>query len=245
LLKEIEIHYDKRYATLKKRLFMFGVFSTLSVFASNWVTFFLVEVPLANMFAEGFNLFTAFIDFLIPTAIMFGLVAVIRPPKPINKKQVLEAVEQFMYKGEKIRYYEVKAGPHRRPVVTFVLAIFSFMLTVGILGGIGWVFWIAGLPITSVFFDTFTIALTVFAAVTIRNKSKELTVGDRSSITEFLLDMLSVPVAKLGSFLASKWKEYNIIAFVFTFLIETPFVVVVDLIEQWSQFLKDRRSELR
>ena len=56
----------------------------------------------------------------------------------------------------------------------------------GVLGGTGYIFYIAKLPITSVIFDTFTIALTFFAAVLIRNKSKELTVDDSSSIFEFL-----------------------------------------------------------
>ena len=67
---------------------------------------------------------------------------------------------------------------------------------------------------------------------------------DRSSIWEFLLDMISVPIARVGSFLAAKWKEYNIIAILFTFLIETPMVVVFDFIENWSQYIKERRSEL-
>jgi hypothetical protein len=243
--KDIESFYDKRYATLKKRLFTLGAFSTLSVFASNWATFYFVEVPLANIFAEGFSLFTAFIDFLVPTAVMFALVSIIRPPKAVNKKRVLDAIGHFVYGDGKVQYFDVRVKQPHRPIASVIITITYTALTIAVLSGIAWVFWVARLPITSVIFDTFTIALTVFAAVTIRNKSKELSVGDRASISEFFLDMLSVPIAKLGSLLASKWKEYNIIAFVFTFLIETPFVAAVGLIEQWSQFLKDKRDELR
>ena len=57
--------------------------------------------------------------------------------------------------------------------------------------------------------------------------------------------MISVPIAKIGSVFAAKWKEYNVVAFLFTFIIETPFAVIVDLIEQWSLFLKERRAEIR
>ncbi|MFZ5845695.1 MAG: hypothetical protein ACOY0S_04500 [Patescibacteria group bacterium] len=243
-LQEIERFYDKRFSSLKKRLLNLGIFSTLSVFASNWTTFFLVEVPLANVFAEGFNFWTALTDFVVPTAVMFFLVMIIRPPKPENKKRVIEAVESFNYLGHPIRYYDVRAVRPRRPIMNFMIGIFYLTMITAVLGAVAWVFWFARLPITSVIFDTFTIALTVFAAVTIRNKSKELTVGERTSLVEFFLDMISVPVAKLGSFLAAKWKEYNIIAFFFTFLIETPFTKVVDVIESWSQFLKERRAEL-
>lgn len=244
LLKEIEVHYDNRYSTLKKRLFRLAIFSTLSVFASNWFTFYLVEVPLANVFAEGFNLFTAFIDFAIPTAVMFFLVAIIRPPPAANKQHVLAAVNNFVYQGGDISYYEVRAKAPRRPIVNMFIASIYTAITILLFSGVAWVFWIAGLPITSVIFDTATIALTVFAAVIIRNKAKELTVGEKTSVVEFILDMVSVPVAKIGSLLASKWKEYNIVAFIFTFLIETPFAKIIDLIEQWSQFIRERRAEL-
>lgn len=63
--------YDKRHKSLKNRLFRLGAFSTLSVFLSNWVTFYLFEVPLAKLFYEGFSLKAAIVDFTIPTLVMF------------------------------------------------------------------------------------------------------------------------------------------------------------------------------
>jgi hypothetical protein len=95
-----------------------------------------------------------------------------------------------------------------------------------------------------VVFDTFTIALTVFAAVTIKNKSRELNVDEQSSVQDFLLDIISVPIAKVGSILAAKWKEYNVIAIFFNFVVETPFALILNFIQGWSEFIKERRSEL-
>ncbi len=243
-LTKIGEYYDKRFATLKKRLFRLAVFSTLSVFASNWVTFYLFEVPLASVFGEGFSLFTAFIDFLVPTAVMFFLVAIIRPPPKGNREAVLLAVAQFVYAGHSVNFSEIIVRGPRRPIMGTAIATVFTATTVLLFYAVGWVFMVAGLPISSVIFDTFTIALTVFAAVTIRNKAKELTVGDKISVTEFALDMISVPMARIGSLLAKKWKEYNIVAFFFTFLIEAPFAKVIDVVEQWSQFIKERRAEL-
>lgn len=244
LTKRATEAYDKRYKTLKTRLVRLAIFSTLSVFLSNWVTFYIIEVPLAEFFYEGFNLFTAFIDFLIPTVLMFVMVAIIRPPPDANIKRVLATLYQFAYEDEKKPLYEVRMKKRRNAFFTFIVAVLYFTMMFAVLGSIGYIFYFFKLPITSVAFDTFTIALTIFAAVLIRNKARELSVDDRTSFWEFILDMFSVPVAKIGEFLARKWKEYNIIAILFTFLIETPFVVVVDFIENWSQYLKERRSEL-
>ncbi len=236
--------YDKRYLSLKSRLMRLAIFSTLSVFLSNWATFFIVEIPLASIFYEGFNLFTTIIDFVVPTAVMFALVSIIRPPPAENITRVLTAVYQFVYADEKTKLYDVYLKRKRNSMFMLVVGILYLFMMFGVLGGVGYVFYIARLPITSVIFDTFTIALTFFAAVGIRNKSKELSVDDKASVWEFLLDMLSVPIARVGSVLAAKWKEYNIIAIVFTFLIETPLIVVFDFIENWSQYLKERRAEL-
>lgn len=236
--------YDKRYVSLKSRLMRLAIFSTLSVFLSNWVTFFIVEVPMAAWFYEGFNVFTAIIDFVVPTSVMFALVSIIRPPTSQNRTIVMNAAYQFVYENEKKKLYDVYLNRRSNPFFKLIMSFMYSIMMVGVLFGIGYVFYIARLPITSVIFDTFTIALTFFAAVLIRNKAKELSVDDRSSVWEFLLDMISVPIARVGSVLAAKWKEYNIIAILFTFLIETPMVVVFDFVENWSQYLKERKSEL-
>jgi len=244
LSEEITTAYNKRYLSLKSRLFRLAIFSTLSVFLSNWVTFFIVEIPLASLFYEGFNLFTTIIDFVVPSVVMFALVSIIRPPPAENLGRVLTAVYQFIYADEKKKLYDVYLVQRRNPMFKLIVGILYLVMMFGVLGGVGYVFYIAKLPITSVIFDTFTIALTFFAAVGIRNKSKELSVDDKTPVWEFFLDMLSVPIARIGAILAAKWKEYNIIAILFTFLIETPMVVVFDFIENWSQYLKDRRAEL-
>jgi len=236
--------YNKRYLSLKSRLIRLAIFSTLSVFLSNWVTFFIIEVPMASWLYEGFNLFTAIIDFVIPTAVMFALVSIIRPPPESNCERVLSFVYQFVYDDEKVKLYDVLMKQRRNRVFALIMLLMYLTMMFGVLGFVGYVFYIAGLPITSVVFDTFTIALTFFAAAGIRNKSKELSVDDRTGIWEFLLDMISVPIAKVGEILAKKWKEYNIVAILFTFLIETPMIVVLDFIGNWSQYLKERRAEL-
>jgi len=244
LLTKFGLYYDKRYQTLKKRLLRYGIFSTLSVFLSNGFTFFLVEIPLAEIFYEGFNLFTTLIDFIVPSTVMFLLVSFIRPPPSKNKDLVLNTMLDFVYEDRKVEYIEIYAHKKKHPILMSIVGFFYITLTIITFYFVAWIFYIAKLPITSIIFDTLTIAVTIFAAVLVRNKSKELTVDDKTHSWDFILDMISVPVAKIGSFLANKWKQYNIFTIFFNFVIETPFALFLDLIESWSQFLKERRSEL-
>jgi ligand-binding SRPBCC domain-containing protein len=89
-----------------------------------------------------------------------------------------------------------------------------------------------------------TIALNVFAALVIRNKAKEITVEEKSSFWEFFLDVLSIPMAQIGNWLARKWREYNVVSVFFNVVIEMPFITVIEFIEDWRNFLKERKAEI-
>ena len=245
LIKLITSSYEKRYKTLKTRLFRLAVFSTLSVFLSNWFTFFLIEVPLARLFYEGFNFAAAAVDFLVPTAVMFFLVVIIKPPKQENIKKVIPTTLGFVYKDEKQEHYEIRIQESKSSIFRVVLMSVYIWTILLVLMGIAYILYAAKLPITSVIFDTFTIALTVFAAVVIKNKSRELNVDEHTNVQDFLLDIVAVPVAKVGSILARKWKEYNLVAIFFNFIVETPLAFVLDFIQGWSEFIKEKRAELR
>lgn len=244
-IKHITKTYEKRYKTLKRRLFRLAIFSTLSVFLSNWFTFFIVEVPLAKLFYEKFNLFAATVDFIAPTALMFLLVILIRPPRKDNVDRVITAALGFVYKEERADRYQIRITTQRMTFVRILLMTIYIYTVLMVFAGIAYGFYIASLPITSVIFDTFTIALTVYAAVIIKNKAREINVDQSVGFFDFVMDALTLPIAKVGSFFAAKWKEYNIVAILFNFIVETPFVAILDFIQEWSEFLRERRAELR
>lgn len=245
LTNAITTAYNKRYKTLKRRLFRLAVFSTLSVFLSNWFTFFIVEVPLAQLFYEKFNLFAAIADFLIPTFLMFFLVVIIRPPGKRNIDKVRSTMLGVIYADEKQEQYQIKIQKRNFSVTkAFMYTVYIYSM-LAVFAAIAYLFYIAQLPMTSIVFDTFTIALTVYAAVVIKTKANELSVDRHTSLVDFMMDLVSVPIAKVGSIFASKWKEYNLAAILFNFLVETPFVAILDFLQDWSEFMKERKAELR
>lgn len=245
LLSLITNNYNKRRDTLKRTLRNSAIFSTLSVFLSNWVTFYLIEVPVARLFYEEFNLLATIVDFLLPALVMFLLVIFIKPPKEDNLDKVLKASEDLLYDHPKYEIYEIKLEENTSPVGKLVISSFYIISTILLFVGIGFLFYVAKLPMTSVVYDTFTIAVTFSAALAVRNKSKELQVGESGKFGEFLFDIFTVPVAKVGTFLSSKWKEYNVVAIFTNYLVEVPFVAILNFIELWSKFIKERKAEIK
>jgi len=236
--------YNKRLASLKRRLFKMAVLSTLSVLVASAVSLFLVEVPIAKFFYGKFNILAISVDILLPTLLMFILVLLVKTPGQKNLENLLVALKKIIYKNEKREYYEIRLKRKKSFIVKFLIGFFYFLGMGTSLGFIFWIFYIAKVPITSVYVDTINVAVIVFAALLIRQKSKELLVEEKSVFWEFILDTLSVPIGRIGQWVAEKWKEYNIVSVFFTVLIDMPIQTIVGVIEDWSLFIKEKKAKL-
>ncbi len=245
LLSIVEESYNGRLTTLKKRLSKLAIFSTLSIFVAGGASLLIFEIPIAKMVRGFFSPWAIVADLAIPTALMFVLVWMIRPPSGNNLEMVKEEVSKIVYKSDEIDVYEIKLRKKVRKLLNFIFAIIYLAGGLVSMYAIYWVFDIAGVPWTSLYINTANVAMVVFAAMVIRQRSKELTIIEKENIIEFILDFFSIPLAKVGSWLSEKWKEYNIVSVFFIALVDFPFSTFVATIEGWRNFIKEKRSEIR
>jgi len=87
--------------------------------------------------------------------------------------------------------------------------------------------------------------LIAFAGTAVRERSKELTVEEKpGNVLGFFFDVLFLPVVSTGRWLSNKWKQYNAVAAFFNALIDMPFTIFVEFLEQWRYFLKEKKEEI-
>ncbi|MEA2056215.1 MAG: hypothetical protein U9O78_00655 [Patescibacteria group bacterium] len=246
LEKTLETVYKARVKTLKKRLMKSAIYSTLSIFAAGIVSFIIFEGPVAHWLAEeGFKPFALFVDLAVPSALMFLLVIMIKPPKKENLARVKEEVKKIVYPLDQDDLeYEISFKKKKNWIANLIFRIISLAAGAVSVYAIYWVFKIAGVPWTSIYVDTVNVAMVIFAGMIIRHKSKEITIEERGSLISMFIDLFSIPLAKVGQWFSKKWKEYNILSVFFTALIDAPFSMIVTIIEDWRMFLRDKRSEI-
>ena len=152
---------------------------------------------------------------------------------------------KITYQTKKIDSYEIKI-PRTKGLITRFLITLIYLLSVSVsLAILVSIFELAKFPITSIIINIIFIPITIFAGLAVRRKSEELTVEEkRGSFFSFLIDIFSLPIAGLGKWLANKWKRYNAIAAFFNALIDMPFFVFVEFLEQWRFFLKEKKEEI-
>ncbi|PJA84613.1 MAG: hypothetical protein CO144_01100, partial [Candidatus Nealsonbacteria bacterium CG_4_9_14_3_um_filter_35_11] len=229
----------------KKRLFRAAFYSVLSIFLANIFLFLIVEIPLAKLITGKFSPLAITIDILGPTFLMFLLVITIKPPSKSNLIVVIMETMKIVYEREKIDTYQVNPPKRRGLIMKFIVTFIYVLITVFSLWVIFFFTQLAKFPPTSIVIETMGVALIIFAGLAIRARSEELTVEEKSiSFPGFLFDILTLPIASLGQWLSNKWKKYNAVAAFFNALIDMPFLVFVEFIEQWRYFLKEKKEEI-
>jgi len=237
--------YHKRLSTLKKRLSRAAVYSTLSIFLTNSISLFVLEIPLAKMFTGTFMPITIAVDILGPTLLMFFLVATIKPPSKNNLEIVLLETMKIVYETERTDVYEIKTARKRGFLLKSFIALLYLVGASISLGIIAMIFLSVSFPPTSILINIIFVALIAFAGLAVRNRAEELTVEEgKTGFFDFVFDILFLPIVGLGRWLSNKWKKYNAIAIFFSALIDLPFQIFIEFLEQWRYFLKEKKEEI-
>ncbi len=250
LLEEyVKKAYNKRLSTLGKRLSRAALYSTLSVLLTNALSVLIIEIPIAKLIYGGFSsspFLTISVDILGPTFLMFLMVATIKKPSKKNLNLVILETMKIAYQKEKTDTYEIRTTREKSVVGAFIISFLYLLTSVASFGLIFYVLEKAKFPITSVLINIAFVAVVCFAGLAIRKRGQELTIKEgKSNISGFLFDILSLPIAGTGRWLSNKWKRYNAISAFFNALIDMPFSIFVEFLEQWRSFIKERKEEIR
>ena len=66
----------------------------------------------------------------------------------------------------------------------------------------------------------------------------------KTGVFKSLFDLYTLPILRAGRWISQKFSKINIFVFVFDFIIEAPFKILVELIEQWFSFIREKKEEI-
>ncbi len=237
--------YNGRLKTLKSRLSRAAIYATLSIFLTNIVSLLAVEIPFTKYVTGGFNLWAIGVDILGPTFLMALLVVTIRPPKRENLIQVVMETIKIVYKKDKVDTYQLKIRKRRGAIFNLLAILFYFLSFCFTVSLIIWGLSKVNFPVLSYFIFVIFISLIAFAGAKIRERAKELHVIEtKERLINFVLDLFAVPIIHLGRWLSIRWKKYNVISVFFSALIDMPFLLFVEFLEQWRYFLREKKEKI-
>jgi hypothetical protein len=245
LEEKIRNAYHERLKKIKAKMGRAAFYSTLSIFLSKILVVSAVEIPFDKYITREFSYSALGLSVLVPPLLMFLLVISIRPPSKQNAEMVLMEAMKIFYERERKDIHEVRPSPKRGFFMNSVIIMLYLAGFVISFGGIIW-----GLnklelsPLSILIFLIFT-SLISFAGMKIRQRAKELVVEkEKETVLHILIDLLSLPVIRVGRWLSSQWMKYSAIVILFNSLLDMPFQVFIEFLEQWRGFLKEKKEEI-
>ncbi|PIR94113.1 hypothetical protein COT97_03000 [Candidatus Falkowbacteria bacterium CG10_big_fil_rev_8_21_14_0_10_39_11] len=233
-----------RYKDVRKKLRRGVIRSIIYVFFTKMLLALVLELPL-DVWLKGFvNYTTLGINVLFPPVLMFFVAITIRTPGKKNTEMILREIKTIVYNFADQQKFKLKA-PKKRS--TFTSMILNFLYMVVFAASVYFIF--IGLSYLdfawfSALIFVFFLSVVSFFGLRIRKPVKEISLEEkRDNIFTLLLDFISLPFATFGQWSSVKFSKINIVAFFFDFIIEAPFKIFIEVLEDLFSFWREKKEE--
>ena len=241
----VEESYKTRLQKLRSRMQRAAVYSTISVFLTKVLVAFAIEIPVDKYITGDFNQMALWVSVAVPPLLMLLLVLSTKTTTDENFQRVMMGVMKITYGKKNGEALKIPLVRRKRPMIeAFINGIYlaSFLVSFGVISLVLWQFNFSVLSI--VIFLAF-ISLIAFAGTKIRQRGRELLMGkEKQGFVYTLFDLFSLPIIQTGGWLSRQVARYNILVVIFNFLLEVPFQVFIEFLEQWRSFLREKREEV-
>jgi hypothetical protein len=169
-----------------------------------------------------------------------------RTPNNKNTEKIIEGIKEITFTENRKNQPIVLRQPTRRGSIMniFFNLVYgaAFLLTIYLLVKalhfihFNWV---------SITIFLFFLMFVSFFSFRIKHDVKQYVITEeRESLFGFIFDFFYMPIVAVGKFLSDNISKINIFIFVLDFIIETPFKVIISIVEEWTKYLKERKEDL-
>lgn len=237
---------EGKYKKAKSRLWRVAFRSIIYIFLTKSIFVFALEIPATQWFDEQINITSLIINVIFPAFLLFFIVFLTRTPGDSNTNKIIDGIKELFFVGhERKGPIVLRAKGKRNFVVNWIFNLIytaaffvSLYVIIKVLGYIhfNWV---------SIIIFLFFLAFVSFFSIVTTKGIKDLTVIERrENIFSLLIDLFYMPIILIGKWLSSNVSKVNVFIFVFDFIIEAPFKVLVEVAEDWTKYIKERKDNV-
>jgi hypothetical protein len=242
----VKNNFQKKFNATKSRLWRSGINSIIYIFLTKTIFAVLLEVPATKYLGEELNPFSLAINILFPPFLLLLVIMFTKVSTDANNKRVMAGVEEITFEEKKRRDPVVLRKPTMRsPVISFIFSLLYSLTFLVSFGAVVWVLDKIHFTWVSITIFLFFLAFVSFFSIRIRKSVQQLIViEEKENLLNFLLDFFFIPIAAVGKWLSAKFSKINVFMFLMDFVIEAPFKVFVEIAEQWTKYVRERKEDI-
>lgn len=247
LLKTVEQICNIKYFQTSKRLRSLAVKAIIYIFLTKMLLALILEYPLSLYIFNEVNYFSLAINTIFPPVLMFLIVGITKVPRHDNTSRIYDRVIDIVDVDKSFETtvsFIRKQARVRRPTLIFIFTIIysltffiTFFLLYELLSQLRF-------NLISQLIFVFFVSLVAYFAYRIRQVAKEYKLQEKESILRPFSDFFFIPILALGKFLSGSIARLNFITAFLDFLIEAPFKLIIEVVEEWINFIRARREEI-
>ncbi len=236
----------KRYKVAKTKLRRAAVRSIIYIFLTKMVLAYILEIPASLWLGETVSYFSLFINITFPPFLLFLIVLFTQVPSDANTKKIIEGINQIAFiEKEKKEPFQLREPAKRK---TGINAVFGTIYAITFFVSFGAVVWFLkqiNFSYISILIFLFFLTLVSYFGIRIRRGAREMFIVEhKDNLVNLLVDFFYVPIVAAGKWLNERFSRLNIFAFILDFIIEAPFKVFVEIAEDWTKYVRERKEEI-
>jgi len=244
--RDIKNICEKRYKESRTRLWRAAVRSIIYIFITKSLFVLFLEIPAIKLFGEEANNFTLLVNIFFPAFLLFLIVLFTRLPSEDNSKKISEGIEELVFEEkERQDHFQLRHPAKRGKGLSVFFGILYSITFILSFGALIWILSRLNFTWVSILIFLFFLTFVSFFSIRIRKNAKEMIViPSRENIFSFVGDFFYIPIVAVGKWLSEKFSQINVFVFVLDFIIEAPFKIFVEITEEWSRYVKERKEDI-
>lgn len=237
---------SSQLGTMSTNIKRAGIRSIVYVFLTKMIFAFGIETPLESLIYRRIALIPLAINLLFPPLLMWIATMRIKTPSVSEqenlKKRTFYIVSNFAdLKNEEDNFVQ-KELIKKTDLTYSVFSVIYALVFAGIFILIYYLLDLLGFKLFSKFVFIFFLTIVAFFAYKISQIAHIYSWKDPGP-TSTITDMVSLPILTIGSILSQGLSRLNFLGFIFDFILEAPFKLILGFVDDWVQFLSVKKEE--
>lgn len=237
---------NQKYKKAKSKLWRAATRSIIYIFLTKSIFVLLIEIPAIHWFNQPLNNVTLAINLAFPAILLFFIVSFTRVPGEKNTDRIVEGVKEVALEGAARKNRIKLRNPKKRGKI--INTIFNVIYAATFFVSVYFIVWLLtqiNFNWVSILIFLFFLAFVSFFSIIVTRDIKELLVIEKKeNLFSFLLDLFYMPIIMAGKWLSNNMSKVNIFIFIFDFIIEAPFKVLIEIAEDWTKYVKERKDNV-
>jgi hypothetical protein len=243
----VDLVCRNKYQEVKNKLRGIAIKSLVYVFITKMLLAIVLEYPISLFFYGEVNTRAIIINSIFPPLLMLIIIFFFKLPGEENTKKIFERIIDIVDADQtfetQVAYISNKKKV-KRPVQLFGFTVFyslTFLITLYL---IYLVLTYLEFNIISKAIFIFFVSVISFFSYRIKRVVNEYKLEEREGILTPIVDFFFIPILTIGKFFSTEVARFSFFPLIFDFIIEAPFKLLIQVVEDWISFVKTRKDEI-